>query len=136
MRKLPNRLRRGSAAVEFAFSMLFVLVPLLGVTLDWGWYFYRQLAVQNIVRDGVRVAVMSDITTSYRDSVAEHWITAQLDEAGFEPGVDFDSADIVATDDDVAETVTVSATVTFNHLLNLLPVGPPDALVVNYTMPY
>lgn len=131
---VPGRSRRGAAAVEFAFSLIFVLVPLLAVTLDWGWYFYRELTVTNAVRDGVRVGVMVD--SSFRSSVTEEWIATRLMEAGFVADEDFSDSSLNVTNDTDAETLTVSASVTYKHLLDLLPVGPPDELTVTYTMPY
>lgn len=131
---LPGGSRCGSAAIELAFSLLFVLIPLLGVTVDWGWYFYRQLLVTNAVRDGVRVGVMVD--TSFRASVAEHWITTRLENAGFTADEDFSDSDLDVTNDTDAQTLTVSVTVDYKHLVSILPVGPPDELAVTYTMPY
>lgn len=45
----------GAAAVEFALILPMFMVMLLGM-IDWGWWFYVDLAATNAVREGARAA--------------------------------------------------------------------------------
>ncbi|WP_394841980.1 pilus assembly protein [Pendulispora brunnea] len=46
---------RGAAAIEFALVLLPFALLLLG-TIDYGWYFFVDLACTNAVREGARTA--------------------------------------------------------------------------------
>jgi Flp pilus assembly protein TadG len=49
------RSTRGAAAVEFALILLPFCMLMLGM-IDYGWYFYVDLACTNAARDGARTA--------------------------------------------------------------------------------
>ena len=138
-RPLRARDRRGAAAVEFALCLIFVLMPLLGAVLEWGWYFYREITVMNIVRDGTRLAV-SDNLSSSRSATASNWIGLRLTEVNLPNGLDTVAVDCptatVVISGDTFDLMKVTATVPFDGPTNMLPTGanPPANLVVNYTV--
>ena len=137
-RVLRQSSRKGTAAVEFALCLVFVLMPLAGAILEWGWYFYREITLLNIVRDGTRLTIQDSVQSS-RSAFAENWIGLRLEDVGLvnasgEVTVDCPSATVSAGGADF-ELMTIRATVPFDGMVSLLPFGnPPENLVATFTM--
>lgn len=138
-RRRATQRRRGAANVEFALCFVFVLMPLLSAILEWGWYFYREITLLNIVRDGTRLAVSSTMESS-RSAVAENWIGLRLTDVNLpntSGAVVVDCPfDTVSSGGLSFDVMKVTATVPFDGFIGLLPAdaNPPSDLVASFTM--
>ncbi len=114
--------RRGSVAVEFAFTAPVFLVMLAGV-IEWGWFLERQVALVQATRDGALAgSVVEDRDDATAVAIAR---TSQTLTLG---GFNVDEAEISATLSSLStgDVVTVSVDLTYHNMLKMLPT--PDLL--------
>lgn len=132
--------RRGGAAVELALCMIFVLVPMTAAVIEWGWYFYREISIQQLARDAARVGVSDAVSDSGRDSAAQAWAETRLSELGFDSGtatVDVVlGADSITVGTQTRDLLRVTITAEYEQITGLLPDGanPPENLTATYEM--
>lgn len=66
-RELRAHRERGQAMVETAITLPLLLLLLMGI-MEFGWYFYNQMSVENGSREGARYAIVnSDSATLSAD---------------------------------------------------------------------
>ncbi len=71
---------RGQALVETAITLPLLLLLLMGI-MEFGWYFYNQMSVENGSREGVRYAIVNaDSATLTAD------VTALVEDIVISPG--------------------------------------------------
>lgn len=121
------RRRRGSAAVEFAFTAPVMLLLLTGV-VEWGYYIQREQLVVQAVRDGA-LAGSAVLDHDDAETVAQERTASALELAGFSEA-DFDVSVSTSTEA-TGDVVTVSVDVAYSPVLNLLPA--PDSLHADNT---
>ena len=61
---------KGQAMVEFAL-VLPILIGIVCGIIDFGWYFYNYLSLQNACREGTRRACVISQSSTYQDDVEE-----------------------------------------------------------------
>jgi Flp pilus assembly protein TadG len=59
---------RGAVAVEFGLLAPFLILLVFGL-MDFGWMFSRDMVVQNVARDAVRVASLEGSYTQVSDTI-------------------------------------------------------------------
>lgn len=130
------RPRRGSAAVEFALSLIFILTPMLAAVLEWGSYYSQELQMLQVLRDGVRVAVSDTVPTSSAETTAEDWIDHRLAEMGYDYSDDTVVVDTVEVGgfDMLQVTLQVEYIPIFFDLPVLNAGHPPEFLGGTYQM--
>lgn len=65
----PQRVRRGSALIEFALVVTLALIPLVMGTIEFGIMGKNSLTIANATREGARAAAIGNTTTQIRDRV-------------------------------------------------------------------
>jgi Flp pilus assembly protein TadG len=79
-----KRTRRGSATLEMALLLPFVLFPLTFGLIEYSWMFLKAQDVSNAVRAGARVAAMAGSTSDdVRATVTSLMTSAKLDQSGY-----------------------------------------------------
>jgi len=68
-REPSRRGRRGNAVLETVLVLSLVLLPILFVTTEWGYYLYVKNCLQAAAREGARVSILAasdntDVTTA------------------------------------------------------------------------
>ncbi len=109
--------RRGSVAVEFAFSLPVLFVIVAGV-IEWGWYLFREVAVVQAVRDGALAAAVHEEPDD-AETVGMNQTLSALELAGLDADASEVAADLASTAD--GDMITVIATVPYEELIQLLP---------------
>ena len=59
---------RGQSLVETAIALPLVLLLLMGI-MEYGWYFYNQLNVENSSREGARFGIVHTDSTTFNADV-------------------------------------------------------------------
>lgn len=75
MRRAPLVRRRGVAAVEFAFVMVFIFVPVIFGVWEVGRLVQIQQIVCNSVREGARAASTGEYSNSQVQTVVTNYLT-------------------------------------------------------------
>ncbi len=120
----PRRTRRGAAAIELALTAPLLLV-LATASLEWGWYFTRQIQLSSAVRDaGLTAGSHSEDRAP--DQVAIDRVTEALGEGGFDLAGATMTA--VTTADPIGDgaVVVLTVSVPWPPLIGLFPM--PDAV--------
>lgn len=61
---------RGQALVETAITLPLLLLLLMGI-MEFGWYFYNQMSVENGSREGARYAIVNSDSSTLTADVAD-----------------------------------------------------------------
>lgn len=133
-RRSPRRVRsrRGGAAIEFALVLFPLLILVFGI-IEYGWVFFQQANVLSAAREGARLGVTVDQTSSPTPgSTAETRARAVLTQYG----MDGAGAAIVTTQSGASpqETLTVDVTVPYTPLVGFIGVATPASLHAQMTM--
>ena len=113
-------MKRGSISVEFALTLPFILVMLIGV-LEWGRMLAREVAVVTVARDAAHAGAL---TRSVNDPVMVARLQAQdgLVAAGFDPAKAIITVNLLANP--MGNMLKVEVTVPFVAIFRLLPTAP------------
>lgn len=130
-RRSLARLRRrdsGAVAVEFGLIAPMLLLLVFGL-IDFGWMFNRDMMVNNIARDGARVASLSgsysQVESSIRSSLSSYGMPLAQTRYSItcaNPGGAVCSNNAGSYDSNVDSGATVVVTVEYTHNL-MTPVG-------------
>jgi len=128
MSRTPNR--RGSAAVEFAFTAP-ILLFMASIVVDYGWFMNRQATLIQAVRQGTRVASR----VKQMDGPATEAVTA-TSAALAQYGIPCDVAacEVSATLDVAGDMllVVVDVQLDYQPIIGLVPI--PDAQAYRFSM--
>ena len=69
LRRLREK-EKGQALVEFALVLPILLIVVCGI-IDYGWYFYNLLSLQNACREGARRACVISQATDCEDQIRD-----------------------------------------------------------------
>jgi len=138
--RLPRRLRRGAAAVEFALIMFFGFIPVLFGLIDWSWYFLQATLVQTALGNAARVGASYDQSLDgiCPNDRAETYLSDTLDSYGISGAVISSSVSgetyYGASPPQQLFQMTLSVTIPFSPILGLLK--SPDNLGGSVTVPF
>ncbi len=113
------RTRRGAAAIELALTAPILLV-LATVSLDWGWYFTRQIQLSSAVRDAGLTAG-SHSEGRVPEQVAIDRVTAALVQGGFDADGATTTAVTVSDPIGDGEVVVLSVSAPWEPLTGFVP---------------
>ena len=117
-----RRLRKGAAAVEFAFVLPVLVTILIGAT-DFGRCYYSAIAVTNAARSGAAYASMNSSTASSQSALLAGVTSAVTDELSQSSAIDTSKV-----------TVTISTTTEASGLTRTsVQVTYPFTTIVNWS---
>ncbi len=130
------RSRRGASAIEFAMVLPLLVYVAMG-TLEYSWFLYQRTQVVHAVREGVRLAAVSEVDDSPApDALAAARAADVLDERGFASGDVTLATSYLDLTGDVAgtlDTLTLNATVVYQPIAGGL-VPTPASMAVTMSM--
>ena len=80
LRKLMSD-QRGATLVEFALVVLLLLTFLFGI-IEFGWIFHGRITISGAVREGARVAIVSNHSSNSQENIETEVKNAVLAHAG------------------------------------------------------
>jgi Flp pilus assembly protein TadG len=75
---------RGAAAVEFALVLPLLIILLLGI-IDFGLYYYNDLALTHAARDAARYLSVNNVTAAQAAISNVSLVSTTIDAQGFTP---------------------------------------------------
>lgn len=102
--------------VEFALVLPILLLLLCGI-LDFGWYFYNQLSLDNACRDGARFAIVQQCQTTeqleaLKGEIEQRAVTTNVRKTL----TDFQVEIVTGSDEDIKDYLTVNMTASMRVL--------------------
>ena len=110
--------RRGANAIEFAFTFP-VIIVMMFIVMDYGWYFSQQLAVNAAVRDATRIGATThgDSDTAAEEAATEA-LLERLAAAGYTGEV---TVDVRRVGEVGSESLHVGVALPYEPVSNLVP---------------
>lgn len=128
--------RRGASAIEFAMALPLLVYVAMG-TLEYSWFLYQRTQVVHAVREGVRLAAVSEVGDSPApDTLASARTADVLDERGFASGditIVTSYLDLTGDGAATADTLNLVATVVYQPIAGGL-VPTPASMTVSMSM--
>lgn len=130
------RSRRGASAIELAMVLPLLVYVAMG-TVEYSWFLYQRTQVVHAVREGVRLAAVSELDASPApDTLATARTADVLDERGFAAGdvtIGTSYLDLTGDGAGTPDTLTLNVTVVYQPIAAGL-VPTPASMTVSMSM--